>query len=352
MKLFGNSLKVWGKAAVGETVAPLAATLLTPRLGSSRGLILMFHYINTPLLPGMSDDLYIPRDEFGPLLDYLRRSLNVLPPMEFFQALLEDRLPARAATLTFDDGLRDNFSHALAELQSRRMSAAFFVCPGLIEAGRTMPSVDVAYLCSSAKDGEYPLAIELDGQPAPLQMNVSLTSPESRAITGKLLSRVLLKLPSRSHESAINQIRHTLNVHTPIPSIYQLATYEELQQMHDAGMVIGNHTMFHSTISADSLEQFGQDVALASQRLDGRFQYPMRIFCYPYGRPQDITPASTKVLHDQAFDIGLLVQGGIADKALQNPLQLYREQLSYSLSASKAATFMAFARHYRRYRNR
>ena len=124
----------------------------------------------------------------------------------------------------------------------------------------------------------------------------------------------------------------------------RLASWDRLEQLHAAGMLVGNHTMFHSTVQADGLDQFTADVDHAYGALETRFGSSRRVFCYPYGRTVDATPATTASLRSLRTAYGFVTQGGIASLGKGGPLNLRREEAAYSAGAVKLAPLLATLR--------
>jgi len=253
--------------------------------------------------------------------------------------------------LTFDDGQRDNIIFALPALVKQDLKAIFFVCPGLIEADQCHSHIEVSFLCKVARDGQYRIVFEHGNMPAAVELELSLSTLKSRKVAYLQLNRAIERIPSRLHEPFLKCVRESLDVHERVPDIYRVASYEELQELAATGMVVGNHSLYHSTIDVDGPEQFEHDLRDASAWLAQRFAPPRKnVFCYPQGKPGNITPESTNILSRLGFDYGLASQGGLAQIPPQSPLKLYRNRLGCSYSAAKATPFVAYLRHWRRYR--
>ncbi|MEO8394768.1 MAG: polysaccharide deacetylase family protein [Chloroflexota bacterium] len=299
----------------------------------------------------MTDELYLAPEKFRAILDFLVREFNVLPPLEFFEALQRCELPERAITLTFDDGMRTNVTYALDELVKRKLKAAFFVCPGLILEKRPIPSVEISFICREVRDGNYVIRFECQELAQPIHLQVCISSYDSRVDTIRKLDRIVIGLESRLQGLFISYLRRQFGVSAELPAIYDVADENDLKILAGEGSYIGNHTLYHSTIHTDTPEQFASDVQIASDWLDQRFARPVRIFCYPYGRDIDATEQSTQILADLGIHFGLVSQGGWAQIPQQSTLALHREQVSQSASVAKAVLPLAFLRHWWHYKS-
>lgn len=110
-----------------------AFTLASPA-GQRAGLsILVFHRVlpePDPLFPNEVD-----AQRFDALLGWVKDWFSVLPLEEAVERLQRNRLPERAAAITFDDGYADNYAVALPILQRQGLSAMFFIATGFLNGG-------------------------------------------------------------------------------------------------------------------------------------------------------------------------------------------------------------------------
>ncbi len=162
--MISQGLRRSSKRRLGEALWPLAGRL-TSRLfiRRQRGLILAFHYLGRPIVEGVSEDLFLTHDEFTATLDFVRTNLCPLDPDTFLTLLRNGALPPRATLLTFDDCAEKTVIEALPELLSRNLKACFFANPGLVDAGRTVPALELMDLCRAAPAGAYQLLSPRNG---------------------------------------------------------------------------------------------------------------------------------------------------------------------------------------------
>ena len=325
------------KEALGDLLWPVAGRTVSKRLiQRERGLILMFHYLDSPILPGVSEDLFLSREEFARILDFVREHLCPMDPENFLTGLQQGTLPPGATLLTFDDCADQAIQEALPELVSRKMKACWFANPGLIEAARTVPALELMHICRSAAQGFYELAV-----PEPLL--VEITDEDSRGAAYRKLWPHIITSPSTYHPALFFHIRRVLRVYDLCPEA-QLAPWKRLDDLRASGQWIGNHTLLHSTVHADGIDQFTADVAEAFRILEERFGTSRRLFCYPYGRTLDATPATTESLRRLGTEFGFVTQGGIACAGETGVLCLRREEASYSARAVKLAPLLGTIR--------
>lgn len=335
------------KSVLGHLLWPTVTRSLSRRtLGRDVGLIYTFHYIGEPVIPGVCQDLFLSREKFAGILDFICKKMTPLAPVDFLERLQAGTLPPRAVMLTFDDCTRDAYTQALPELAKRNLKACFFVCPGLIDQGRTIPCLELMDICAKAPEGTYSLRIPLcnEGRQQEAAVDITIGNPPSRALSYRQLWPHLYRCTSAAQGEFLAAVRRQIGIADPVPPSYPLANWDELTEMHRRGMWIANHTMLHSTCYADTCDDFARDVARAFQVLDSRFPAQRRLFCYPYGSTLDVSSRTSDVLASMGTDIGLVTQGGAARPTRDGLLKLHREDATYSVGAAKLAPLLAMVR--------
>jgi len=327
-------IKGWIGAALWPYHARLAAELV---LRNRRGLVLTFHNVGTPVLAGVAEDLFISDVEFGRVLDFITEHLTPLPPAVFLEGLRSGTLPARATLITFDDCCEQTVVKAFPELVRRNLTACFFVNPGLIASSRTIPSMELMGLCAAAPAGVCEVKIDRS-------LRIEIGGAASRVAAYRRLWPRLLNCPSPCHPALLQQIRGSLRVEAVPTTECSLAGWRLLKMLDEAGMLIGNHTMFHSTVAADGVSHFGREVAEAYRSIEEHLGVKARVFCYPYGRVEDSGPVAEEVLRGLGTDFAFVTQGGVAAPHRSGHLNLHREDASYSAEATKLAPLLACLR--------
>lgn len=337
MTFASNRVRV--KTILGAALWPLLTNMAaTRRIRREQGLILTFHYVGLPILEGLSEDLFLAPYEFARILDFVKSELFPLPPVEFLERLQSGNLPAKATLLTFDDCTREAVTDVLPQLEQRGLKACFFACPGLIADGRTIPSLELMDICAHAPLGSY----SLDG--GALNTIIQISDVASRRNAFCELWPLVLRTKSQDHAGLLASFRRSFRLDTIQGVRYSLATWQQLAQLVSAGMLVGNHTMLHSTVSADGISRFRLDVERAYEALDEKLPRQQRVFCYPYGRCVDALDETTRCLQDTRTEYAFVTQGGAARPNKSGLLRLHREDASYSLGAAKLTPLLALLR--------
>jgi hypothetical protein len=107
---------------------------LSPAGARGRLSILILHRVLPAVDPLFPDEVDAAR--FDRMCRWLTQWFNVLPLDEAVHRLSSGTLPARALSITFDDGYADNHEVALPILQKHRLPATFYIATGFLDGGR------------------------------------------------------------------------------------------------------------------------------------------------------------------------------------------------------------------------
>jgi len=210
--------------------------------------ILIYHRVLAqpdPLLPSLPDVRRFERQ-----MALLKRCFHVLPLSVAVSCLRRQRLPARAAAITFDDGYADNVEHALPILRRHGLNATFFIASAYLDGGQMWNDDVIAH---ARHTGLGPAALEQ------LLQQLKYLPFEHRLRAARALA------PPRQADL--------------------MMTTAQLQALAAAGMQIGAHTHRHPILSAVPDAEALADIAQGKRMLEEITQAPVTLFAYPNGRP-------------------------------------------------------------------
>lgn len=102
------------------------------------GVVFLFHRVDDRLA---DDPISVSCAAFDMWLDAIGDFFEVLPYSEMVRRLADGKDVSTCASITFDDGYRDNALNAAPALQKRGLPATFFIASNLIES-ETVPFWD------------------------------------------------------------------------------------------------------------------------------------------------------------------------------------------------------------------
>lgn len=287
----------------------------TPMLRLAAGIpkrlsILIFHRVLAeadPMRP------YDPTAAvFARQLDWLGSVFDILPLAEAIDALAEDRLPARAAAITFDDGYRDNLEVATPLLNAKGMPATFFLTTAWLDGGMMFNDV----LIETARRWPGP---RFQGADFGLDDH-ELATDEERVRCAEAWIRTLKHLPFEERARRVQTLAGRVD---GLPAGLMMNA-EEIRRLRHAGMAIGGHTHAHpilATLPPEEAEwQIGHNKSLLENILGER----LRLFAYPNGKPgQDYRLEHAEMVRRLGYDAAVSTAPGCAGAAA-DPYQLPR----------------------------
>jgi peptidoglycan/xylan/chitin deacetylase (PgdA/CDA1 family) len=248
------------------------------RAGAAPARILMFHGT--------------PRREAAALerqLRFLARRFEIVR--------LEEIASGRpgAIALTFDDGLRSNVEVAYPILRRLGLHATFFVCPGLIDAGRWLWNHEARARLRRLGAGAE--AIE-----RLVEHMKTLDLPSRRAVERRI-------------EDETPEFRPTPEEHDAC----DLAGWEALERLDPEVVAIGSHSMTHPILSSLAPEEAEAEICGSREALERRLGRPVELFCYPNGN----VDAAALALARRTYRVAVTVEPG-AVRPGSDPLLLPR----------------------------
>jgi peptidoglycan/xylan/chitin deacetylase (PgdA/CDA1 family) len=176
---------------------------------------------------------------------------------------------ARVA-LTFDDGLRNNITVAYPILRELRLSATYFVCPGLIERGAWLWNHEARERLKSLSGPALAELASAAGGPAEVEAFVEWMK------TLRLGARRRVEQAIRAATPAFSPAREQREQ-------FDLATWEELERLDPRVVTIGSHTLTHPILTSLTAEETETETRESRVALEKRLDRPVSLFCYPNG---------------------------------------------------------------------
>jgi peptidoglycan/xylan/chitin deacetylase (PgdA/CDA1 family) len=188
---------------------------------------------------------------------------------------LGDRPAKPLLAVTFDDGQRDNHTHARPVLAAHAVHASFFVVGDATEHNQTLWHDRVAYAMAALWSQDRGRAGALLSQLG-LGLGNEVDDPPNAAV-----ARAKLMTPGE-RERFVAELE--TSVSGPVrPAWDGMMTWHELQELHAEGHEIGSHSRSHAILPLVSDAQLHDEVAGSRVQLRQRLGFEIESFCYPNG---------------------------------------------------------------------
>ncbi|MDH3977923.1 MAG: polysaccharide deacetylase family protein [Gammaproteobacteria bacterium] len=286
--------------SLADSLIRCAGSIASKMGGGAKLSILVYHRVlpdKDPFRPG-DVDKYAFDDQMSVLSDIF----NVLPLSKAIALMEEGNLPARAVSITFDDGYADNQEVALPILQRHGLSATFFLATGYLNGG-IMWNDSIIEAMRLADKGELRISNGLNEK-------LYLDGPNSRLKAASLLLSKLKYLPREERNALVAHIVDVVGKDLPANL---MMTDQQARSLFSGGMALGAHTVRHpilSNLSNSEAEEEVQNSRIAVEKIAGE---PVELFAYPNGRPGvDYSRRDVGIVREAGFKAALTTAWGVS----------------------------------------
>jgi peptidoglycan/xylan/chitin deacetylase (PgdA/CDA1 family) len=183
------------------------------------------------------------------------------------------------ATLTFDDGYRDNYEYALPILNEYNCKGSFYVVTDCVE--KNLPIwihlVEYCFLNTDIKS----LNLHYTFLPSPLHINNTPVKGVYRSTYFSRLRRWLNRAPVDQKDQVVNYLLGKIN-DIEIPKL--MMTWHDLARLRGYGHYIGAHSHTHDGLTLiDSEERLKKEFELPKQLIQEHLGCLPKSFSYPFG---------------------------------------------------------------------
>jgi peptidoglycan/xylan/chitin deacetylase (PgdA/CDA1 family) len=270
------------KSAFASTLhrSGLLSTLIDRRL-RERAVVLTYHRVipaseiaDSPSNPG----IVVSSRAFEAQMSCLRRHFTPLSLDRFISmATGGESFEPRSCLVTFDDGWRDNFEHALPILKKYEVPAVLYLATGFIGSERTFwqESMAGALLKIRRRRERIELSPELEA----VRPCLAAADDVARAAITRLVSSF-----KHADQEKIDRFQAELErlAGGPPVKVRHFMDWDEVAAMRQAGVELGCHGVNHLLLTDD-----GTDAAFEAEEsrrvLQEKTGAPPSSFCYPNG---------------------------------------------------------------------
>lgn len=238
--------------------------------------ILCYHRVGTEGVPLYSN---LPPEVFEAQMEFLSNRYRVIPLDSLVEELQDRHKAKQAVVVTFDDGYRDLYAHALPVLQKYRVPATVYLTADAIERNQ-IAWYDRIFLALNVAPGEK-LDVMLD---RPRRFLLSNSTVRMNAAV-EIIS-YLRTVPDKLRREFCSQFE----VQIPLPAeqvANRMLTWDQIRKMRQAGIAFGSHTLCHPAISKLEPDALAEELRGSKALIEERINVQVNDFAYPFGKMPD-----------------------------------------------------------------
>ena len=261
---------------------------------------IMYHYVR-PEDKNYPYFKFLHINDFKKQLDFFQDNYTIIHPSEINEKI---GTVTNAMVLTFDDGVKDHYQYVLPELQRRNIAGIFYISTGVHKTKKLL-DVHRLHMLLGKYGGNtiYSHLLTLVSHDMLTDEHreefkiLTYKTQENDAATLAVKRMMNYFISYNFREAIMDEMMKTfLGDEAAIYAGYYLST-DEIKKMHDAGMVIGSHTVNHPLMSKlpEELQFFeiNESFNFLEQATGG---LSFKTFCYPYGGFHSFTTKTEELL--------------------------------------------------------
>lgn len=251
--------------------------------------------------------------EFDTIFRWLSKFCQCYQLNYIFRENKKCRVGKQGLSVTFDDGYADNYEIAMPILKRYRISATFFIASGYLNGGWMWND---GIIEAASKTDQLDLDLTKIGYE-----NYPLTTiTDKKNCIDDLLNNIKY-LPTEKRTELAKRILEIADVPEPT---HLMMTDEQVQQMHQAGMEIGGHTVNHPILTSVDKATSRREINENKEYLESLIGEPLHSFAYPNGKPgKDYGPEHVALVKEAGYQCAVSTAWGRVNKN-SDPFQLPR----------------------------
>jgi peptidoglycan/xylan/chitin deacetylase (PgdA/CDA1 family) len=307
--------------------------------------IVTFHRVDDrhPDDPHSLPTLFMSRSFFARTVRFLAERYHVISLDDLLAGLRGERdLPSSSLLLTFDDGYRDVFEHAVPVLAREGLPATVYLPTTFIGSGDRVFWWDECYYLLRAAMGDAGTLRTIvegarhEGLAGPLRDLGAATSVG--AARGPIFAAIdaLQSCPDGERETILEALRSRQGAGTDgVSAPNATADWSMVREALARGISFGSHTRTHLFLHRASPEAARRELLRSREEIEERLDRSVRSFAYPGGW---MTPDVQRWVRETGYECALTAARGI-NRVADSPFALKRINLWNGTVAGPGGSF-------------
>ncbi|MDY0166857.1 MAG: glycosyltransferase [Thermoguttaceae bacterium] len=227
-------------------------------------------------------------------------------------------LPPRAVLVTFDDGFRNNLTHAAPVLERLGIPAIVHLTVGHIGGRELLWTQELDERVAGWHGERFPMP---GGTPdAPL--------PADEAGRWRLTDRIRAACKQLSNQERLAYLERLRREELAVEEhwrreLYSFLSWDEARELHRRGFALGSHTVTHPILTTLSAGALADELRQSRLRVEQELSQPCPWLAYPNGGHADVSPEVVRAVAEAGYQVAFTLTGGINRRQLR-PLEVDR----------------------------
>lgn len=237
-------------------------------------------------------------DEFDAHMATLSRDFSPISGDELIAWYHGGALPDYPVLVTFDDGYRNNLTHAAGVLRKHRVPCVFHVTTSYIGTERTLWTDEMVSRILEWPEGSLPL---------PQGGVAALPAGAARRALAAECRETCKRIPWEEARRYHEQLWGGAAPLNDDAELYRFLNWDEVRQLREQGFEIGSHTVDHPILSQLSPEELRRQLTESKSQIERETGAPCRFLAYPNGSTRDFSPAVEQAAREAGYQIALTI---------------------------------------------
>jgi peptidoglycan/xylan/chitin deacetylase (PgdA/CDA1 family) len=333
------------KDALAWLFAATQISALAPRLhvGPSRTLaILAYHRVFD--IGSEEDFPYDPELVSASVADFswqmatLCRQFRPLHLGEALSCLDENRpLPPRAVVVTFDDGHRDNYTHAFPVLRTLGVPATIFLSTSYMDRDETFWFDEVAFRLYRTARRELELHT--------LGLCLALGNVAQRRRATEQVLAGLKGVSNTERLAALRELATESGIEGTVgDGRSRPLTWQQVREMRSGGIEFGSHTVSHPILSRLSDDELRVELSASKNEIERQLGRRVDLLAYPVGGETAFDERVVGVARECGYRMALTYVHGVNRWPPDDSYRLRRLHVERYTTRARFAGMLAFPR--------
>ena len=216
----------------------------------------------------------LPKRVFAEQMRYIRRHYRVVSLQQMVKELHDPCTQEQSVVVTFDDGYLGTYTDAFPVLKEYGIPATVYLIAGSVESNE-LAWYDQIF--ARFQHATTEVSVTLD-----TQQNFRLTDFASRVDAAMTVVRYLLTLPDEKRQQWCRSFEEAVSLRSDdLRGV--MMNWDQVREMHYAGIVFGSHTMTHPVLSRLTPDAVQREVAESKCLIESRLDAVVEDFSFPFG---------------------------------------------------------------------